>query len=70
MLPVHFPICKCPGGPVVDYRLREFKNGTLHIYKVCTACGVVAPSPVKRETVSLQKWRELLIESGREVVSL
>lgn len=62
------PACLCGAG--IDYRLREFSNGTLHLYKVCTACGLFASFPCKRETVSLAKWRELLQRIGREVVPL
>ena len=66
---VHYPddSCTCPAGPVYDFMLREFTNKTLHVYRICTCCGARSPSPVKRETINLEKWRELLIESGREV---
>ena len=66
---VHFPDwkCTCPVGPVYDYILKEFSNGTLHVYRYCRCCGARARSPVKRESISLVKWRSLLIESGREV---
>ena len=37
---------------------------------VVDSCGAVARSPVKRESIPFEKWRELLIESGREVVPL
>ena len=65
---IHDPACLCGAG--IDYRLREFSNGTLHLYKVCKACGLMDSFPCKRESVSLAKWRELLTASGREVVSL
>ena len=70
--PVHYPdeSCNCPVGPVYDFALRQFKNGTLHVYRCCRSCGAVARSPVKRESIPFEKWRELLIESGREVVPL
>lgn len=64
----HAPACDCRAG--IEYRLREFKNGTLHLYKVCTACGLFASFPCKRESISLAKWRELLQRIGREVVPL
>ena len=65
---LHDPACLCGAG--IEYRLREFSNGTLHLYKVCTACGLFASFPCKRESVSLAKWRELLQRIGREVVPL
>lgn len=69
---VHFPDknCTCPVGPVYDFTLKTFSNGTLHVYRYCRCCGARATSPVKRESISLQKWRELLISSGREVAPL
>lgn len=67
---VHHPNCNCPAGAVIDYRLREFSNATLHVYRYCRACGKVAQSPVKRESIPRAKWRELLIASGREVMPL
>lgn len=67
---VHYPHCTCFAGPVYDYDLKEFSNGTLHVYRFCKCCGARARSPVKRETIPFDKWRELLIESGREVVPL
>ena len=70
MLSVLFPICSCPAGPVLDYRLKEFSNKPLSVYAVCRCCGTRARSPVKRESIPLTKWRELLIENGREVVAL
>lgn len=56
----HIPDCTCPVGAVVDYQLREFTNGTLHVYPYCRSCGTRAISPVKRETIPLQKWRDLI----------
>ena len=67
---VHFPKCTCFAGPVYDFQLKNFKNGTLHVYRFCRTCGAIAQSPVKRETVRWAKWRELLIKAGREVRSL
>ena len=64
----HAPACECRAG--IDYRLREFSNGTLHLYTVCSACGLMASFPCKRESVSLDLWRELLQRIGREVVPL
>ena len=66
---VHYPDarCQCAAGPVYDFQLREFVNGTLHVYRFCKCCGARARSPVKRETIGIAKWRELLVESGREV---
>ena len=64
---VHQPKCLCPCGPVYDFQLKEFSNGTLHVYRYCKCCGERAASPVKRQTISLSKWRELLRASGREV---
>ena len=66
---VHYPdsACHCAAGPVYGYSLREFSNGTLHVYRYCRSCGARARSPVKRETIGIAKWRELLIASGREV---
>lgn len=64
---VHFPQCQCPVGPVLDYQLKEFKNGTLHVYRFCKCCHQKARSPVPRTTIPLSKWRELLAASGREV---
>ena len=61
------PNCTCLFSPVLDYQLREFRNGTLHVYRYCKRCGRRAQSPVKRETIGIHKWRELLIASGREV---
>lgn len=63
----HLRLCDCPCGPVHDYQLREFKNATLPVYRYCRACGTRSQSPVPRTTIRLQKWRELLIASGREV---
>lgn len=67
---LHDPACLCGAG--IDYRLREFSNGNpLHLYKVCTeTCGLFASFPCKRESVSLDLWRELLQRIGREVVPL
>lgn len=65
---IHDPACLCGVG--VDYRLREFSNGTLHLYKVCKACGLFASFPCKRESVSLDLWCELLQRIGREVMPL
>lgn len=59
---VHLPACLCPCGPVLDYELREFVNGTLHVYRYCRSCGVRATSPVKRTSIPLSKWRELCEE--------
>ena len=67
---VHFPKCTCFAGPVYDFQLKNGKNGTLHVYRFCRTCGVIAQSPVKRETARWAKWRELLIKAGREVRSL
>ena len=67
---VHFPHCKCPVGPVLDYQLREFSNGSLHVYRFCKCCHQKACSPVPRTSIPLSKWRELLIASGREVRTL
>ena len=66
---VHFPDCTCFACPIYDVLLRELvSNGNpIDIYRYCRCCGNRARSPVKRETISLHKWRELLIESGREV---
>ena len=61
---VHFPNCISPCGPVTDYQLREFTNGTLHVYRFCKTCGTRATSPVKRTSIPLAKWQELLIASG------
>ena len=61
---VHVPNCECPCGAVTDYQLKEFKNGTLHVYAYCKSCGTRATSPVKRESIPLTKWKELLIVSG------
>ena len=66
----HVPQCSCPVGPVVDYQLREFRNGTLHVYPYCRCCGKTAQSPVRRERIPLKKWKELLIEFGQEVKPL
>lgn len=60
--------CTCFAGPVYDYQLREFRNGSLHVYRICKVCGASSRSPVKRESIGLQKWRELLIASGRQVM--
>ena len=69
---VHYPDphCTCAAGPVYDFTLREFSNGTLHVYRFCKSCGARATSPVKRETLPISKWRELLIAHGREVMPL
>ena len=69
---VHYPdeTCTCFAGPVYDFQLREFSYGTLHVYRYCRCCGPSARSPVKRETIGVAKWRELLRASGREVVPL
>ena len=66
---VHYPDtdCTCAAGPVYDYELREFSNGTLHVYRSCKCCYARSRSPVKRETIGLSKWRDLLIAHGREV---
>ena len=61
------PNCTCLFEPVLDYQLREFRNGTLHVFRYCKRCGTRAQSPVKRSSIPLVKWRELLIASGREV---
>ena len=61
---VKFPKCQCPVGPVVDYQLKEFSNGTLHVYAYCKCCGTRARSPIKRTSIPLHKWKELLITSG------
>lgn len=61
---VHSPNCDCPCGPVNDSQLREFSNGTLHVYRYCRSCGTRATSPVKRESIPLQKWQDFLIASG------
>lgn len=67
---VHYPdqSCTCFAGPVYDFTLREFRNGTLHVYRTCKCCGARATSPVKRESIGITKWRELLIAHGREVM--
>lgn len=66
--------CHAPAGACradIGYHLREFSNGNpLHLYKVCTAWGLIASFPCKRETISLAQWRELLQRIGREVVPL
>ena len=67
---VHYPdtACTCPAGPVYDFTLREFRNGNpLHVYRYCKRCGTRAQSPVKRESIPFEKWRELLVARGREV---
>ena len=63
---VHFPdsACTCYAGPVYDFTLREFSNGTLHVYRFCKTCGTRATSPIKRTSIPLAKWQELLITSG------
>lgn len=66
---VHFPNCDCPVGPVIDYQLREFSNSTRHVYRFCKSCGTRATSPVKRTSIPLAKWQELLITSGHLEVS-
>ena len=65
-LDVHYPdhACTCFAGPVYDFKLREFRNGTLHVYRICRCCGATARSPVPRETISRAEWHELLIASG------
>ena len=61
-----FPQCECYAG--LDQQLKEFSNGSLHVYYVCAECGTRAPSPCPRSHVpSLKKWQELLIEAGLEV---
>ena len=51
--------------------LRTFKNDTLHVSSVCRDGGQRAQSPCPRNHVlSLEKWRELLVEAGEEVVPL
>ena len=60
--PVHLPACECPCGPVYDYQLKEFSNGTLHVYRFCRSCGERARSPVKRESIPLETWRALCSE--------
>lgn len=71
-----YPCCACFAE--LDMQLRKFKNGTLHTYSVCSACGTRASrvgtdssavsvptslSPCPRHHVpSLQKWRELCEE--------
>lgn len=51
--------------------LRTFKNGTLHVSSVCRNCGKRAQSPCPRHHVlTLEKWRELLVSAGEEVVPL
>ena len=62
-----YPNCICLFEPVLDYQLREFRNGTLHVYRYCKGCGTRAQSPVKRTSIPLPKWRALLKASGREV---
>lgn len=62
--PCHEPQCACPVGPVIDYHLREFLDGTLHVYRFCKTCGTRATSPTKRTSIPLSKWKELLITSG------
>ena len=68
---VHFPdsACTCLAGPIYDWTLREFSNGTLHVYRYCRSCGARARSPVKRETIGLAKWKEILIASGHLTVA-
>ena len=68
--PVHFPdtACTCAAGPVYDFQLREFSNGSLHVYRICRTCGARAQSPCPRSHVSsLEKWRQLLMDAGVEV---
>lgn len=69
---VHYPDpdCTCFAGPVYDFQLREFTNGSLHVYRVCKCCGARSRSPVKRESIPLSKWRELLLAFGCEVKPL
>lgn len=68
---VHFPQCQCRVGPVCDFELKEFKNATFvdGLFSIKT-CRTRAPSPTKRTDLSLEKWRTLLILSGREVSAL
>lgn len=67
IIDVNFPQCQCPVGPVLDYQLREFKNGSLHVYRFCRCCGTRATSLVPRTSIPLSKWRELLIANGYPV---
>ena len=60
----HYPQCSCPAGAVYDFKLREFVNGTLHVYRFCRTCGAVAQSPVKRTSIPFAKWRELCQQEG------
>ena len=66
---VHFWNCTCLAGPVYDFQRRALSNGNpLHVYCYCRWCGRRARSPVKPETINLQKWKpERLIDSGRKV---
>ena len=62
-----YPRCDCFAE--LDQQLKRFKNGSLHVYYVCSECGKRAQSPCPRHHVlTLQKWRELLIAAGEEVV--
>lgn len=63
----HYPVCPCPCEPVYDFKLREFKNGTLHVYRYCKSCGATSQAAVPRTSIRLAKWRQLLTEIGEEV---
>ena len=62
----HTPNCECDAE--IDYHLRKFKDSTLHLDRVCLACGLIVAFPCKR--VTLSKWRDLLRGTWREVVPL
>lgn len=66
---VHYPSCRCSSHHH-DSELKEFRNGTLHGDVVCRPCSRRARSPLKREKIGLEKWRELRLESGQEVMPL
>ena len=50
-------------GEWIDGLARTY-HGTLHVYRSCRTCGTRATSPVKRTSIPLRKWQELLIASG------
>ena len=42
-----YPKCECSASKF-DYFRKRYRNGTLHLMRICPACGKVAQNPMRQ----------------------